>query len=44
LTLGGLAGATLIFLVRSARRNELPAILRLAPLALWAISLVPLLL
>ncbi len=42
LLLGGLAALTLVFLVRSARRGETPALLRLVPLALWALALVPL--
>jgi hypothetical protein len=42
LILGGLVVATLIFLVRSARRNETPVFLRLIPLALWVLALVPL--
>lgn len=41
LILGGLAAATLVFLVRSARRDERPVLLRLAPLALWIFALVP---
>jgi hypothetical protein len=44
LILGGLAAATLVFLVRSARRGEAPALLRLVPLALWILALVPMLL
>ncbi len=43
LVLGGLAAATVIFLVRSTRRREAPAVLRLVPIALWALALVPLL-
>lgn len=42
LILGGLAIATVVFVVRSARRGEAPAILRWVPLALWALALVPL--
>jgi len=42
LILGGLAVATGIFSFRSARRNETPAALRLIPLALWAMALLPL--
>jgi hypothetical protein len=42
LILGGLAALTLVFLVRSARREETPAILRLVPFALWTLALVPL--
>lgn len=44
LILGGLAIATVVFVVRSARRQEAPAILRLVPLALWAAALVSLVL
>ena len=44
LILGGLAAATLVFIVRSARRGEKPAPLRLLPLALWPLTLVPLML
>jgi hypothetical protein len=39
--LGTLAAATLIFVGRSARRNERPAFLRLLPFALWTLALVP---
>jgi hypothetical protein len=35
LILGGLAAATVVFVVRSARRNEQVPALRLAPLVLW---------
>jgi hypothetical protein len=42
LILGALAVATVIFLRRSARRSETPAWLRWVPLALWAMTLVPL--
>lgn len=42
LILGGLVSATLVFLVRSARRNETPGLLRLVPFALWVMALVPL--
>jgi hypothetical protein len=42
LVLGALAAATLIFLVRSARRNETPAALRLVPVGLWLAGLAPL--
>jgi hypothetical protein len=42
IVLGGLAAATGALLIRSARRGEGPAALRLVPLALWAM-LVPLL-
>lgn len=41
LILGGLAAATLAFIARSARRGEQPALLRLAPLALWIAALIP---
>ncbi len=41
LILGGLAAATLVFVGRSAQRNETPALLRWVPLAMWAIALVP---
>ena len=37
-----LALSTLFFMVRSARRNESPAILRLVPVALWLLALLPL--
>lgn len=39
LILGGLAVATVIFVVRSARRNEPPPVLRLVPLVLWLASM-----
>ncbi len=42
LILGALAFATLVFIVRSGRRDETPAALRLLPLALWVVMLVPL--
>jgi hypothetical protein len=42
LILGGLAVATLVFLVRSARRGETPGLLRLVPFVLWALALAPL--
>lgn len=42
LVLGGLAIATLVFLNRSARRNETPAFLRLTPFGLWTLVLTPL--
>lgn len=42
LMLGGLVVATFCFLIRSARRNETPGLLRLAPFVLWMIALVPL--
>lgn len=44
LILGALAIATIVFLVRSTRRNETPVFLRLVPLALWAASVIPLVL
>lgn len=43
LMFGGLAVATMIFLARSARRGETPPLLRLVPLVLWIVVLVPLL-
>ena len=42
LILGGLAAMTGVFIVRSARRNETPAALRLLPIALWILAAVPL--
>jgi hypothetical protein len=42
LILAALAAATLVFVIRSARRNETPAALRFIPLAAWALALVPL--
>lgn len=42
LILGGLAIATVVFIVRSARRQEAPAILRVVPFVLWTAALVPL--
>jgi hypothetical protein len=42
LILGGLAIATLVLMVRSARRGETPELLRLVPPALWALTLAPL--
>lgn len=44
LILGGLAIATLVFLVRSGRRGETPALLRLVPFVLWPLILAPLVL
>lgn len=41
LILGGLMGATLVFITRSARRDEAPAVLRLVPFALWALAVGP---
>ncbi len=40
--LAALATATLVFVVRSARRNETPAWLRWIPLALWTTATIPL--
>jgi len=37
-----LGAVTLFFMSRSARRKEEPAILRLVPMALWMLALVPL--
>lgn len=42
LVLGALAIATLVFLVRSARRDERPAVLRMAPPLLWVLAFAPL--
>lgn len=44
LILGGLAGATLIFVLRSARRHEPHAVLRWIPLVIWPLVFVPLVL
>ena len=44
LMFGGLAGATMVLVVRSARRGEAPAILRLVPPMLWVGVLVPMIL
>lgn len=41
LILGGLIIATIAFVIRSARREEPLAGLRLVPLVLWALALVP---
>lgn len=41
LILGGLAVATLVFVVRSARRSETPAVLRLVPFVVWGLPMVP---
>ena len=41
LILGALCAATLFFVIRSARRKETPAVLRLIPIALWALAFVP---
>ncbi len=40
--LGGLAAATIFFIVRSARRREEPGFLRFVPPVLWLTGLVPL--
>jgi hypothetical protein len=42
LILGALGAATLIFIRRSARRNENPSVLRWIPIALWILAFVPL--
>lgn len=42
LVLGALAIATLVFLVRSARRDERPVVLRMAPPLLWVLAFAPL--
>ena len=42
LVLGTLAVATLVFLVRSARYDETPGVLRIAPLLLWMLAFIPL--
>ena len=42
LILGTLAAATLVLLIRSARRNETPALLRWVPSVLWIVAIVPL--
>lgn len=42
LILGGLAMATLVLVVRSARRGETPELLRMVPLVLWVLTFVPL--
>ena len=39
LILGGLALATVIFSIKSARHDETPALLRLVPVALWGLLL-----
>lgn len=39
LILGALAAACIYFIVRSARRSERPALLRLLPLPIWAAAL-----
>lgn len=40
--LGTLAAATLALLLRSARQKETPIALRVVPLILWVLALVPL--
>lgn len=42
LILVALGAATLLFILRSGWRNEKPAVLRLVPVALWILALVPL--
>ncbi len=42
LILGALAVATIVFMVRSARRSETPGVLRILPPLLWVAELVPL--
>ena len=42
LILGVFAIATLILIARSTRREETPALLRLAPIVLWILALIPL--
>lgn len=42
LILGCLAVATVVFVARSARRSEAPAIFRWVPLLLWAMTIIPL--
>lgn len=44
LVLGALVVATLVFVIRSARRHEAPSLLRLVPPVLWALAIVPLIL
>jgi len=44
LILGGLAIATLVFVTRSARRNETPDLLRIVPVVLWLLAMVPMIL
>jgi len=43
LILGALFAATVFFMIRSGRRNEAPAVLRLVPIALWMLAFAPLL-
>ena len=42
LILGSLAVATLVFSIRSARREDAPIVLRLLPLVLWVMALATL--
>lgn len=42
LILLGLAIVAIVFLVRSARRSETPAVLRVVPFVLWPLTLLPL--
>ena len=42
LVMGALGVATLIFIRRSARRDEAPGFLRWMPVALWLLAFVPL--
>ena len=42
LVLGVLAAATFFFMTASVRQKETPAFLRLIPIALWMLALVPL--
>lgn len=42
LILAALGAVTLFFMNRSVRRDERPAILRLAPIALWILAFIPL--
>ncbi len=42
LVLATLAAAALVFVLRSARRSETPALLRVTPFLLWAVALGPL--
>lgn len=43
LILVALFAATVFFMIRSARRKETPALLRIVPIALWMLAFVPLL-
>ncbi len=38
LVLGALAAATLVFMGRSARRDEQPSVLRMVPVVLWVLA------